>query len=551
MDIIKGFPATSNKNYHLNVTNLLKHGARNFGRQEIVSRKHDGSLFRYTYKDAYERTRCLADSLKTLGINVGDRVGVLAWNTHENYEIYFGVPGTGAVMLLLNLRLSPQELAYIINHSEAKTIFVDETLLDIAETIAPLCKSVKGYVIITNKDLASISTELKPVYIYEELLKKANSDYKFPILDETSAYSACYTTGTTGKPKGVYNSHREIYLQAMMYAANASFTVNDCIFQIVPMYHVLAWGTLQAATMSGAKLVLPGKYSLEKVNELVDILIYEKVTVFNGATAFIMPMLEYIRELEQKPDFSTVKFVCGASEPPVEMMKGYKEMTGAEVIHTYGATEAQAVVTINLSKPWLETELSDDEKWDLKRKQGYVVVGLDVKIVDSNGVELPHNGEKVGEVLIRGPWITNSYYNATDIENQFTEDGFWKSGDVGSIDSEGYLKITDRLKDVIKSGGEWISSIDLENCITSHPSVLEAAVVGIRHPKWQERPLALVIQRKTVTKEELLKYLTNSFAKWQLPDEIIFIDIIPKTSIGKIDKKEIREIYQTFYEKNC
>ena len=548
MDIIKGFPATSNTIYQLNITNLLKHGARNFGKQEIVSRKHDGSLFRYTYKDAYERAQRLADSLKSLGITVGDRVGVLAWNTHENYEIYFGVPGTGAVMLLLNLKLSPQELAYIINHSEAKIIFVDETLLDIAETIAPLCKSVKGYVIITNKHLASISTELKPVYIYEELLKKANSNYKFPILDETSAYSACYTTGTTGKPKGVYNSHREIYLQAMMYAANASFTVNDCIFQIVPMFHVLAWGTLQAATMSGAKLVLPGKYSLEKVNELIDILIHEKVTVFNGATAFIMPMLEYIRELEQKPDFSTVKFVCGASEPSVEMMKGYKEITGAEVIQTYGSTEGQAVVTINLSKPWLETELSEEEKWNLKRKQGYVVVGLDVKIVDSNGVELPQNGEEVGELLIRGPWVTNSYYNATDIENQFTEDGYWKSGDVGSIDSEGYLKITDRLKDVIKSGGEWISSIDLENCITSHPSVLEAAVVGIHHPKWQERPLALVIQRKKITKEKILKYLTKSFAKWQLPDEIIFTDKIPKTSIGKIDKKVIRKEYQTFYE---
>lgn len=550
MDIIKGFPATSNKNYQLNVTNLLKHGARNFGRQEIVSRKHDGSLFRYTYKDAYERTQRLADSLKSLGITVGDRVGVLAWNTHENYEIYFGIPGTGAVMLLLNLRLSPQELAYIINHSEAKIIFVDETLLDIAETIAPLCKSVNRYVVITNKKPTSISTELEPVYMYEELLRKASPIYEWPNLDETSAYSACYTTGTTGKPKGVYSSHREIYLQAMMYAANAGFSVNDCIFQIVPMFHVLAWGTLQAATMSGAKLVLPGKYSLDSMNELVQVLIHEKVTVFNGATAFIMPMLEYIRELEQKPDFSTVKFVCGASEPPVEIMKGYKEITGAEVIQTYGSTECQAVATINLSKPWLETELSEEEKWNLKRKQGYIVVGLDVKIVDSNGVELPHNGEEVGEVLIRGPWITNSYYNATEIENQFTEDGYWKSGDVGSIDSEGYLKITDRLKDVIKSGGEWISSIDLENCITSHSSVLEAAVVGIRHPKWQERPLAIVIQRKTVTKEELLKYLANSFAKWQLPDEIIFTDKIPKTSIGKIDKKEIREIYQSFYENN-
>ena len=550
LNTIKGFPATSQA-YQLNVTNILKHGARNFGRQEIVSRKHDGTFFRYTYKHAYDRVTRLASSLSSLGIEIGDKVGVLAWNTYRHFEIYYGIPGTGAVMLLLNLRLAVQELSYIMNHAEAKFIFVDESLIKVAEAIAPRCKTVEGYVILTDKALNEITTSLFPIYSYEELLSEAKPIINWPNLDETSAYSACYTSGTTGRPKGVYYSHRNVYLQALMYAANTSISIKDCVFQIVPMFHVLGWGTPYAATLVGAKIVLPGRYTLTHLDELVSIMIKERVTVTNGATAILMPILEYIRQMDQKPDLSGTRFITGASEPPSVMMKDYRLLTGAEIIHTYGSTEAHAIVTLNRLIPQKERDFSEEEMWGYKRKQGYVVTGLDVKIVDEKGNTLPHDGNSIGEILLRGPWVTGSYYDAPSSEVQFTEDGYFRSGDVGTIDPDGFLKITDRLKDLIKSGGEWISSVDMENAIVSHPSVLEAAVVGCRHPKWEERPLALVVVRdeRKVTKEDIIDYLSETFAKWQLPDEVLFVNTIPQTSVGKIDKKRIREQYKNVYIK--
>lgn len=550
MDIIKGFPATSQKYSQLNVTNIIKHAARNFGRQEIVSRKQDGTMFRYTYRDAYERVQRLANSLNPLGIRVGDRVGVLSWNSYRNHEIYFGVPGTGAVMVLLNLRLTPQELSYVVNHAGINLIFVDENLLSLAQAIAPMCKTVQGYVIITDKKLSDVETELEPIYSYEDNLSEAAPEYEWPNIDETSASSACYSTGTTGRPKGVYYSHRDVYLQALMYAVNAMLSLKDCVLQVVPMFHVLGWGTPYAATMVGAKLAFPGRYGLEDVEELTKILVQEKVTVSNGVPSIFMSMFEHIQKMDQKPDLSGVRFFTGGSEPPLAMMKSYWDVTGAEVIHTYGSTEAQAIVTLNQLKPWLEKELSEEERWAVKKKQGCIVVGLDVKVVDSNGKELPHDGETVGEILVRGPWVTGKYYNAPGSETQFTPDGYLKSGDVGTIDPEGYLKITDRLKDLIKSGGEWISSVDMENELVNHPAVREAAVVGVAHPQWQERPLALVVLRdefKKVDKKEILEHLGKRFARWQLPDKVLFVDAIPKTSVGKIDKKVIRAEYQDTY----
>ena len=551
MKIIKGFPSTSQHNTQLNVINIIRHAARNFGRQEIASRMENGTMFRYTYRDAYERMQRLANALGRIGAKVGDRIGVLSWNTYRNYEIYFGLPGTGAVMLLLNLRLAPHELSYVINHAKARFIIVDESLLDIIEEIAHQCKTVKGYVIITDRALSDIETNLNPIFSYEELLREAAPEYEWPHLDENSAYSGCYTTGTTGRPKGVYYSHRAEYIHALMYAANAGISINDCVFQIVPMFHVLGWGTPQAATIAGAKLVFPGRYSLDELEELSRIMVREGVTVSNGAPAIFMPMLEYIRKMEEKPNLSGARFICGATEPPMTMMRGYRDLTGAEIIHSYGSTEAHAIVTINRIKPWLEIELSEDERWDLKRKQGYIVVGLDVKLVDFEGNELPHDGRSAGEILIRGPWVSGSYYHAPGSEVQFTKDGYWRSGDAGTIDEEGYLKITDRVKDLIKSGGEWISSVDMENEIISHPAILDAAVVGVAHPKWEERPLALVVLRgefrEKVSGEEIREHLAKKFAKWQLPDEIIFVDGIPKTSVGKVDKKVIREEYRGIY----
>jgi len=552
MRIVKGFPADPEGNYQLNVINLMKHANRNFSRQEIVSRKFDGTFYRYTYRESYERMQRLANALISIGVKIGDRIGVLAWNHHQHYEIYFGLPGTGAVMVSLNLRLTPQDLSYVINHSGTKYIIVDEDLINVAESIAPLCKKIEGYIIITEKDLSEIETQLKPVYSYEKLLSKALVVYNWPNLDENSSYAACYTTGTTGKPKGVYYSHRNVYIQALMFAAQLPMSVNDVVFQLVPMFHVLGWSKPQAATYAGAKLIFSGKWNLDDVKELTDIMVQEKVTVSGAVPAVFMAMLEFIRKRENKPDLTGTRLICGGSEPPISLMRGFWNETGGEIIHSYGSTEAMAITTLNFFKPWLKKELSDEELWDLKKNQGTIVSGLDVKIVDEKGNQLPHDGKSSGEILLRGPWITRSYFNAPETKDNFTGDGYFKSGDAGSIDSEGYLKITDRIKDVIKSGGEWISSIDLENTLVSHPSILEAAVVGIHHPKWDERPLALIVLREgfeSVNKDEIHEHLSKIFAKWQLP-EILFVDSIPRTSVGKLNKKAIRMEYKDLYKKS-
>ena len=549
---IMGFPSTSQDTYQLNITNILRHAARSFRKQEVVSIRPDGSKLRFTYEDVYARVKRLGNALTGIGAQAGDRIGVLDWNSHRHLEAYYGVPGIGSVLLLLNIRLSPQDLGYVVNHAEAKYILVDETLIPIAESIAGQCETVKGYIILTDKDLSEIKTTLAPVYSYEKLLESADENIQWPVMDERSACAACYTTGTTGRPKGVYYSHRDVYLHATAIGTSAEMTSNDCFYQLVPMFHALGWGMPQATFLIGAKYVLPGMYNIADLGSLAEPLVSEGVTVSAGAPALFMPMLEYIRNLDKKPDLSGARFLSGASEPSLSLMKDYYALTGAEIVHAYGATETTPLVTINKIKPWLEKELSDDDKWDLKRKQGYPVVGLDVKIVDHEEKELPCDGKSPGEILIRGPWITASYYNAPGSESQFTKDGYWRSGDAGTMDEEGYIKITDRVKDLIKSGGEWISSVDMENETMAHPGVLEAAVTGVAHPKWEERPIVLVVPRdvdkEKLTREDIINHLAKKFAKWQLPETVVFVENIPKTSVGKFDKKVIREQYKDIYQ---
>jgi fatty-acyl-CoA synthase len=426
---------------------------------------------------------------------------------------------------------------------------VDESLLPIAEAIAPNLTGVKGYIIMSERPVEQIETTLSPVYGYEELLSEANDVYDWPMVDETSAYSACYTSGTTGRPKGVYYSHRNIHLHSITMAANLGISSDDCALVIVPMFHGQSWGLFYAATMMGAKLVFPGRYTAEETNPLVDLMIQEKVTLTCGAPAIFQPMLEYIRSLDEKPDLSRARFLSGATEPPLSMMRGFKELTGAEIIHAYGATETTPLVAMNYRlKPSLKRELSDAERWDLKRKQGLLVTGIDVRVVDADGQEVSHDGSSVGEVCMRGPWIAGRYHNSPGTEGNFL-DGYWRSGDAATIDGNGYLKVVDRIKDVIKSGGEWISSIDMENAIVGHPDVLDAAVVGLPHAKWQERPLALVVRRNgaTVTEGDIYALLLNTFAKWQLPDRMLFVPEIPKTSVGKTSKKTIVADYRDLY----
>ena len=547
--MIKGYPSTLMDDYQLNITNIIRHTARNFPEREIVGRTPSGK-FRYTYRDAYERVMRAANVLKRLKIEPGDRVGVLDWNTHRYYELYFAIPGTGAVLLQMNLRISLTDLAYVANHSGAKIIFVDETLLPIAEAIAPQLETVKGYVVMSDKKLVRLDGKLNPIHSYEELLADAKPEYSWPNIEEKSAYSACYTSGTTGKPKGVYYSHRGIYLHTLIKTLYSRVTCYDSFLQIVPMFHVQGWGDFLNATFMGAKIVLPGKFTLEDVGDLVELMVSEKVTLANGAPAIFIPMLHYIEGLKEKPNFESTRLICGATEPPLTMMQGWKDLTGAEVLHGYGATETSPHVALNFLKPSLVDNLSEEEKWELKRKQGIIASGLDLKLVDREGKELPHDGKAIGEVLIKGPWVTRTYYNDDRAEASFA-DGFWKSGDSAVIDPHGYLKIVDRYKDLIKSGGEWISSVDLENAIMAHPGVLEAVVVGLPHPKWEERPMAFVVLKNEFKdkdlKGEILDLLLPKFAKWQLPDEIRFVEEIPKTSVGKFNKQKIREIYKDVF----
>lgn len=551
-EIVRGFPSTSNNDYQLNVPTILRHAARSYGEVEIASRNLDGSVFRYDYRGCYRRVCRLANALRKLGVGPGDRVGVLDFNTHRFAELFYAISGLGAVLLQINPRVSMEDRAYIINHSGARLICVSDLLIPLIEPISKQLNTVEGYLVITDRAADSLQTQLQPLYAYEELLQGEGEDIQWPMVDEKAACSACYTTGTTGKPKGVYVSHRALYLHTLAVAINLNLTRHDVMMQITPMFHVLGWGAFITAPLVGAKLVFPGMYTLEMANVLVHMLLAEKVTVTCGAPAIFMPMLEYIRKMDPKPDLKGCRMVSGASEPPLAMMKEYWELGKADVIHAYGATETTPLVSINFLKDSLQ-DLSEEERWDLKRKQGIPVVGIDVKLVDEEGNELPFDGKSVGELYIRGPWVTCSYHEDPRSAEAFTEDGYWKSGDAAVIDPNCYIKIVDRFKDLVKSGGEWISTVDLENAIMAHPAVLEAGVIGIPHPEWEERPLALVVLREEhkgkVSKEDILDFIAPKFAKWQLPDEILFVEEIPKTSVGKIAKRVAREQFGDFYMK--
>lgn len=535
--------------YPLNTTTLIRHAVRNYPSQEIVYRSGD-TWERYTYAECFARIARVAAALLALGIKPGDRIGVLGWNDHRFFELYYAIPSVGAVMVLLNQRLCADDLGFVIAHSQVGFIAVDETLLSLAEAIAARASTVREWIVLSSRLRSEITTSLSPLHHYEEALDSSAPLTDWPMIDERSAYAACYTTGTTGQPKGVYYSHRSIYLHTTALALGLNITPDDCCMIVAPMFHAQSWGFPQMATLMATKIVLPGRYSLEDAPLLIDACLREGVTVSNGAPAILMSMLRYAESLLQAPDLHRLRLICGASEPPLAMMQGFHALTGAEVIHAYGGTETSPVVTINRLKPQLRTSLNAEERWNLRTKQGLPVPGVDIKLLSPDNRELPHDGRAVGEICLRGPWITAGYHDLPESDGRFI-DGYWRSGDVGSIDNQGYLKITDRLKDVIKSGGEWISSIDMENALMGHAAVREAAVVGIVHPKWEERPLALVALKAgyETTSEQLKEHLRSTFAKWQLPDEVLFVDTIPKTSVGKTDKKLIRFQHAHHYTK--
>ena len=541
--MLTGIPSTLGDSYQLNTTSLIRHAATVFGESEVVYRRSDGSWGRSNYADEYKRMAQLAHGLDQLGVGAGSMVGVIDWNSRRHLELYFSVPGVAATMLQLNLRLAPEDLAYVVSHSKSDWIFVDESLLHVAEALAPKL-DVKGWVIMTDKPASEIETTLENVVFYEDLIADKPETYDWPVVDEKTAAYAGYTTGTTGRPKGVYYSHRSIYLHTMGGLAALHATFDDCIMPITPMFHVLSWGFPQNAVAAGAKLVLPGKFAAEEFGAIGQAFIAEKVTLANGAPAIFTPMLEMMKNMPETPDLSGVRLVSGSSEPPLSMMRGFKEITGADVIHGYGATETTPLATTNWALK-SGMDLSEEERWDLKRSQGLPIVGVEVKIVDPAGAEMPRDGKSVGEIVMRGPWITESYYQLPDNADRFL-DGWWRSGDVGVIDAHGYLKITDRLKDVIKSGGEWISSIDMENAILDNPNVKEAAVIGVPDAKWDERPVAYVVANdgSEVTRESIIETLGERFAKWQMPDEVNVVTEMPRTSVGKLDKKLLRKNWE-------
>lgn len=526
------------------ISSLIEFAALNYADEEIVSRTVEGPIHRYTYKDCVIRSRQLAKALEKLGVENGDRLGTLAWNGYRHVEIYYGVSGMGAVCHTINPRLFPEQIVYIVNHAEDKYIFTDLTFVPLIEKIIDHIPNVKGFVIMT--DEANMpDTALPNVICYETLLATADDDYKWPVFDERTASSLCYTSGTTGNPKGVLFSNRStiIHSYAICMPDAVGLSNMESILPVVPMFHVNAWGIPYAAAMCGAKMVLPGaRMDGEALYELME---NEGVTLSAGVPTVWMMLLAYMQENNKK--FSSMqRTVIGGAAAPRAMIETFEKDYGVNVLHAWGMTEMSPLGTAcNLKKKHLG--ISQDEKIDLSLKQGRAVYGVDMKIVDAAGSDLPWDGKVFGNLLVRGPWITSGYFKSEG-GSVIDDDDWFDTGDVATIDADGYMQITDRSKDVIKSGGEWISSIDVENEAVGCPGIAEAAVIAVSHPKWDERPLLIAVKEPdaAITKEDVIEHLTGSLAKWQLPDDVIFVDELPHTATGKVLKTKLRNEYRDY-----
>ena len=526
--------------YPLTLTNQLKRARAFFPRKEIVS-KVRGGIFRYTYRDFSDRVAQLANALRRMGVEEGDRVGTLAWNSYRHLELYYGVPCMGAVLHTANLRLPRDQIAYIINHAEDKVLFLDEDLLPLVEGL-PL-STVRDFVVMPADPNETVTkTSLKPVHNYEELLRNSSADFEFPALDENRPAGICYTSGTTGEPKGVVYSHRGLFLHSLALCLPDAFALSerDIVMPIVSMFHVNAWGMPFAATMAGAKQVYPGPHPDCKT--FAELIQNERVTLTAAVPSVWIAMLS---ELEQSHyDVSSLRTIAsGGAAVPSSLIAAYEEKFGVPIVQAWGMTEISPLATISR----LTTAMKDWSKEDKLRqraKQGLLSPGLEMRVIDGQGHEVPWDGRHSGELLIRGPWVADGYY-----KGQQFEDGWLHTGDVVTVDEHGFVQIVDRTKDLIKSGGEWISSVALENAIMAHPKVLEAAVIAVAHDRWQERPLACVVPkqefRNAITKEEILETLRLHLPSWWLPDDIVFLEEVPKTSVGKFDKKVLRERFRT------
>lgn len=527
--------------YPLTLRPILERAYRLYPRRELAT-KIGADMHRYTYADLYKRVGKLANGLARLGVERGDRVATLAWNSYRHLELYFAIPCMGAVCHTLNLRLPPDQLAYIINHAEDKVICVDASLLPLLERIADQLAPVQHIVVMAD---APFQTSLPNVVNYEDLIAPESEDYAWPELDEREAAAMCYTSGTTGNPKGVVYSHRSIYLHTLgaSQTDGLGLSERDTIMPVVPMFHVLAWGLPYAATMLGCRQIFPGPHLQPR--DLAELLQNERVTLTGGVPTLWLGLFHLLES--ERYDLSNLRcMIVGGSAAPRSLIEAYQKKLNLRILHAWGMTETSPLGTVcNLKREMLDWP--EDEQYAVRAKQGIPMPGVELRAVDENRQEVPWDGKTMGELQVRGPWIIGGYYNDERSAQAFM-DGWFRTGDVITIDPEGYMQIVDRTKDLVKSGGEWISTVELETAIMGHPKVLEAAVIAVPHPKWQERPLALVVVRgdDQPDKQEIYDLLGAHFAKWQLPDDIVFVEAIPKTSVGKFDKKVIRDQYRAY-----
>jgi fatty-acyl-CoA synthase len=527
--------------YPLTLTHFLERAHTLFPKKEVITRTATG-LHRYTYADLYPRACRLANALRTLGVRDGGRVATFAWNTHRHLELYLAVPSSGLVLHTLNIRLFPEQITFIVNHAEDAVICVDESLVAALEPLAPQLKCVRAYVVMGDGPLPQ--TSLRPLHRYEDLLAAAKPDFAFPHLDEHTAAGMCYTSGTTGNPKGVVYSHRALVLQSFVQATADAFGLSetDVVMPVVPMFHANAWGLPFTATMVGATQVYPGAQPTPA--DIAGLVQDLRVTVTGGVPTVLIGMLAALEQ--QHYDLSSLRCVpCGGSAVPASLIERFDQL-GVRVIQAWGMTETAPLATISKPRSWMQG-WDDTRRLAVRAKQGYPLPGVELRVVDDTGAELPHDGTSVGELQVRGPWIVDSYHNDPRSAEAFHE-GWFRTGDIASIDVDGYIQITDRAKDVIKSGGEWISSVELENAIMAHPQVLEAAVIGLPHDRWQERPLACVVPKpgQQLTKVAIIEHLTPRVAKWWLPEDVVFVEALPKTSVGKIAKRDLRERFKDY-----